>query len=187
MRVILPKVLGSDLKGPLFFLMGPIRGGDDWQYECALELDMQMREEFSVAIPCRYGEDHPLYAHRALGEEQFSRQLPWERYYLNQAANMAPQGCIIVWLPRESKTSPRSRGDGPYAQDTYGELGEWRGRIMRGERVRLVIGAHPDFPGLDVIKRNFELALSKGILISPSIEDLVARAIETANIHVAAP
>lgn len=164
--------------------MGPIRGGGDWQRRACEILQSNLTEEFFVATPCRWGPEHPLYHDNAGGHETFSRQLPWERYYLDLAARNSPRGCVICWLPEESKTDPRK--DGPYARDTYGELGEFRGRMMCDKKARFVLGAEPGFPGLDVIVRNFEGALKVGLYVSPNLEETVTRAIEVANRPIAA-
>jgi hypothetical protein len=157
-KIILPKT-NVDLAPyrrawlPFFFLAGPIKGGGDWQHRMCLELERRVGD-FVAAIPCRYTSGHPLFAHQVEGDgPAFDRQLTWERHYLALASI---RGCIIFWLPEESKAHPRDDGL-PYAMDTRGELGEWRWRMKSS--VQVVIGAEPDFPGLAVIQRNFNLAL----------------------------
>jgi hypothetical protein len=138
--------------------------------------------DFTAAIPCRYTAEHPLYQYRLEGNDNFfSRQLPWERHYLEFAS---VQGCIIFWLPEESVAQRRSDGL-PYAMDTRGELGEWRWR-MRG-RARVVLGGEAGFPGLDAIRRNLDQALGYGRPdyrhpFASSIEELVDFAAARVNL-----
>jgi hypothetical protein len=175
MRIILPKTYHSvDLTyGPLFFLAGPVRGGGDWQAECCAEISKHFTNFYAV-LPCPYEMSHPLQAFKVAGKQNFfDRQLPWERYYLGLAAT---HGCLLFWLPAESKINPRL--DGPYAQDTYGELGEWRGRLMYEPTLRIVIGAEPNFPGLSQIQRNFNQATGTDFPIYNTLEKTVAMAVE---------
>lgn len=73
-------------------------------------------------------------------------------------------GCITFWLPAKDQSNPREKEDGPYARDTYGELGRWGVRSGKkiGEInfftnkpiVNIMIGAEPAFHGLSVIRKN---------------------------------
>lgn len=174
MRILLPKRMSQvDLKyGPFFFFAGPVRGGGDWQHKLVMEI-LKNLPQFTAALPCRYADDHPLMKFREDGEDdKFPHQLDWERRYLEIAAR---SGCIIFWLGKESKESPRTDGN-PYALETYGELGEWRGRLMTNPNLRIVIGADPDFPGLDSIRRNYELATGKDFRICTSMSEVAEAA-----------
>ncbi|MDP3645494.1 MAG: hypothetical protein Q8R25_00195 [bacterium] len=165
------------MRGPLFFFGGPIGGGGDFQYEmykkCALHLD----EDFCAAIPIHYPHSHPLAPLRLPSHGHFPRQLPWERYYLEEAGIFRSRGCIVFYFPVESITEPRADGL-PYAMDSRGEIGEWRGRMMYESRIRLVIGADRDFPGLDVIARNFDKALGGTFKIHKSLDETVEAALK---------
>jgi hypothetical protein len=177
MPIILPKVRVPRhyIKGPLFFLLGPVLGGGDWQRKCC-ELLFQNVGDCWIVNPCRYESGHPLFKHRATKGtvDNDSHQLDWERLYL-ALANQT--GCIIAWLPNESKTHPRTDGE-PYACDTRGELGEWRGRMIFSEIRPLVLGADPGFPGLKNITRNFQLAFSDPTFpIYSTLEETVDAAI----------
>lgn len=183
MKVILPKGHAADIlrfpgRYPIFFLAGSVAGGDDWQYRMCQSLQKRLKEDFFVAIPCRYDADHPLQAFRAEDMDRpFDRQLAWERHYLGLASR---KGCIIFWLPCESQSSPRADGL-PYAMDTRGELGEWRGRLMYDKTLKAVVGAEAGFPGLDVIQRNFNLALSCDFPIYGSMEETVNASVKMAE------
>lgn len=158
---------------PLYFLAGPIAGGDDWQMKLT---DMLVKNvgDCIVVNPSRYGPKHPLYRFRLNGTHEFPSQTLWERHYLRKAGFEWPgRGCIIFWLPGESERHPRTDGN-PYAVDTRGELGEWRGHLMYNPaQVRLVIGAEPDFPALRTIKRNFDAALGRNYTIYDSMRAVV--------------
>ncbi len=183
MKIILPKEhVGlfdyGDL--PLFFLAGPVLGGGDWQYSMCGEIRSQLGErDFLVAIPQRYNQNHFLRNFKVSGKTGvYEHQLDWERYYLYLASG---HGCIIFWLPEESKTNPRSDGL-PYAMDTRGELGEWRGRLRNDHFLRIVVGGEKGFPGLDVIGRNFKAAIHPDFPIYKSIRETVSAALAKANI-----
>lgn len=175
MRIYLPKTLSAvDLDyGPFFFLAGPVRGGGDWQHKFCNLLRGYI-PNFTAALPCRYPEDHPLmpfsiHGHMGL----FDHQTLWERHYLEIAAE---KGCIVFWLPEESKTDPRNDGD-PYGRDSYGEIGEWRGRLMHDHTLRIVIGAELGFPGLKQIRLNQCAATDTQFPIYGTIEETVCAAL----------
>lgn len=178
MKIILPKTLVEiDPKhGPLFFLAGPVRGGGDWQTKCCEVIRMHLANFYAV-LPCRYPETHPLVPFRVAGREDFfDRQLTWERHYLDIAATT---GCLIFWLPAESKINPRT-GDDPYAMDTRGELGEWRGMLRNDPSLRVVVGAEPDFPGLSQIQRNFSFATNSNFPVFKTLKETVRTAVSKA-------
>jgi len=185
MKVILPKTLCrlEDIIFPLFFLAGPVKGGDDWQYTCCKAIARHF-DTFTAVIPIPYKNDHPLVASRIPGkEDHFVRQLSWEREYLNLAygeSEPTKKGCVIFWLPEESKINPRKHG--PYARDTYGELGEARGRLMTNPKLRVVIGAEDHFPGLSVIQGNFNQALNRNFNIHWSLRKTVEAAVQVATL-----
>ena len=176
--------------GPVFFLAGPLTGGDDWQSGLCEGLFKLFPEGFTVAIPYgledRPSSDRPPFSKFTVLEalEHTTRQLPWERHYLDLAAGVSPsdgswvpeQGCIIFWLPVESARYPKPPLHGPYAQDTRGELGEWRGRLMSDRSLRVVVGGHTDFPGFSTMERNFKFALGDDFVVYRSMRDTAAAA-----------
>jgi hypothetical protein len=158
----------------MFFLAGPITGGGDWHVPMS-ELLAKRFEHLIVVNPSRYKYTHPFCKYRMNGaEDQFERQTDCERHYLDQAGEKWPTGCIIFWLACEDAKNPRKDGQ-PYARDTRGEIGEWRGRMMYAPHLRVVMGADQDFPGLSQIKRNFEQVLP-GFKIYDTMEEVVERA-----------
>ncbi len=170
MRLITPKRFvdpGLYPTTPLVFLAGPILGGGNWQLAMCRLLDEAV-PDLLIAVPLRLPELAPLADHCLGGAEgKFDRQLAWERYYLREAA---ARGCVLFWLAEQ--VAPREDGS-PYARDTLGELGEWRGHLHYRKDYRVVIGGDPSFPGLDMIRRNYE-DLVPGFTICPTMYDAVA-------------
>lgn len=171
MRAILPKErvdIFPRLHLPFFYFAGPNFGGSDWQWRMSQYLASRL-SDFTIATPsCRFqpGSDHPFLEKAVPGDgEPFPRQLPWERHYMTLAATY---GCLVFWLPVESTDDPRHDGL-PYAMDTRGELGEWRGRMAYGRETRIVVGAENGFPGLSVIERNFQ-AVTSNFVLHPTLE-----------------
>jgi len=180
MRIILPNTLTNPKEHErIFFLAGPVRGGAKWQVYMA-RLIHELSPGCAIAIPCRWNFLNPLYQYRAEGvETHFERQLSWERYYLNVASW---SGCIVFWLPCEStRPDEKHPGPEPYAMDTRGELGEWRGRMMHDRSIKLVVGAEPGFLGLSQIERNFKLALDGNFTLYSSMEDTARAAVAMAH------
>ncbi len=182
MKLLLPKTYlpPESIDTSIYFLGGPIRGGGDWQQDAARYL-WSRKPEAIVVNPSRYAPSHPLYSYRMHGDEKyFPRQKLWERFYLGIAGLPSKRevGCVLFWLPCQSKTNPRRDGD-PYARDTYGEIGEWRMRV-EFEAARVVIGAEAGFPGLDQIKCDFDDALGVDFPIHPTLEATVDAAINMA-------
>lgn len=179
-HLVLPKTQPNHFndrlrKLPLFFLAGPILGGGDWHTKMSLLLQEKVGECI-IVNPSRYDSRHPLYEYRIIGNNDvFERQTDWERYFLKQASEGWATGCIIFWLPCENECAPRTDGL-PYAMDTRGEIGEWRGHLMHNKNLRVVMGAEPSFPGLSQITRNFELSLGDTFRIYSTMEDVVDRA-----------
>jgi len=187
MKLILPKMFvdNASIIHPLFFLAGPVLGGGNWQEKCCLEIAKRIPEFFAV-IPCRWSPADKLFCHRVREAERNTlvRQTDWERHYLAMANSLSidHQGCIIFWLPVESKDHPRIDGQ-PYARDTYGELGRW-GREAAFKKTRIVVGAEADFPGLSQIRRNLELDFKNGVefQIYPTLEKTVEQAVQWVGI-----
>jgi len=172
LKIILPKTsvnLGKE-KGPLFFLAGPVRGGGNWQEDMSRRL-AEMTPRCITAIPCRWNATNYLYRYRIKGDENhFPRQLDWERHYIEQAAREHRSGCLVFWLGCESKIEPHP-GPEPYGMDTRGEIARWSVHKKYDPRVRMVVGADPEFLGLSQIQRNINADLGYEFHIHDSIED----------------
>ena len=188
---ILPKDICSldELHFPLFFLAGPLSGGEDWQSRMCEALLQFIPKGFTVAIP--YGLDdrppslQPPFSPFTLlpPVTRTERQLAWERHYLDLAAGASQaqasvphRGCIVFWLPAESALFPKPTSHGPYAQDTRGELGEWRGRLMHDGSLRVVVGGDRHFHGFDTMERNFKHALGDDFKAHSTMEETAAAA-----------
>ncbi|MES2214241.1 MAG: hypothetical protein V4465_02520 [Patescibacteria group bacterium] len=178
MRILRPIEFDLARQERLFFLLGPIQGGGNWQERACAILDV-LTPEATIAVPCRWESDHPLKSRFAKGARpnDFSDQTTWERYYLEEAARSDKNGCILAWLPCEDPFNPRSDGQ-PYARDSYGEIGEWRGRMMSAKHTRFVMGAEERFPGLSVMQKNWNAALKMDFVIFPTLEETVRQAVE---------
>ncbi len=189
--LILPKngvVLDLKQGERLYFLAGPIRGAADWQAK-AIQRLTELDPHCYIACPCRYDYKHELFQFHIPATKlpsetdderepveyalEFENQTMWERHYLEQAAQY---GSVIFWLPCEDKENPRKKEDGPYARDTYGELGSWRIISSRSE-VNLTIGAEKDFPGITVIQKNFDADHNKKFLIYSTLEETLKAAV----------
>ena len=180
MKILLPKIYvgSSAIADPLFFIAGPIRGGGNWQEKCLKKL-ATLLTKFVAVIPCRWESGHPLYHYHLEGRDNvFERQTDWEFHYLMETAGRSSnkRGCIIFWLPEESKEHPRDDGQ-PYACDTRGEIGFWRAQVAHDRNICLVIGADPGFPGLRVIQRNFHLIFGESFTIYPTLDLTVEAAV----------
>ena len=154
MRIILPKtfVENSVITSPLFFLVGPVLGGGNWQESFCLELDKLLPSFFAV-VPCRWGAKNNLYGYREKGAENvFYRQTVWEYHYLLMAAKKSKErkGCIVAWIPLKEPSHT-----GEYARDTRQELGRW-GLYTALFDGHIIVGADPNFSGIDVIQCNLE-------------------------------
>lgn len=170
----------------LLFTAGPILGGGNWQVH-AIELISESAPHAYIACPGMHDmnascsrfclpESRPEDLLRA-GIGVFTNRVQWERYYMRVASE---KGCLMFWLPEESRIKPRPPDSGSYARDTLGELGEWRARAeLQG--VRVVIGAHPKFPGFSTLQANLREQFGSAFPIHPTLETTVATAVRLAN------
>lgn len=194
-KLLLPRTLVdfNEATDTVFFLAGPIKGANDWQKDAIKLLQKYAHTPHDggniyVVCPSIYKPNHELYSLRTTGiikeshtkkqKKTTTSRTDWERHHLEIASRL---GCIIFWLGKEDKKNPRKREDGPYARDTYGELGEWRARIYYEwkyghTQINLVIGAHPDFPGLEQIERNFKRMVGEDFKISNTMDETIKMA-----------
>jgi len=203
-NLILPKVgveIDFNLEGNrLYFLGGPISGGGDWQ-AIAIDIISKLDPGCYIACPRNYSTEHWLFkssvqlvCENLKNVLEFPNQTLWERYYLPRASYY---GAIIMWLPCEDEIKPRII-NGPYAQDTYGELGSWRvksanphvfsferGKMRRHfHRVNLVVGAESNFPGLKTIQKNFDDEFGRPYHIQSTLKDTIEKAIALAKKNI---
>ncbi len=171
-KIVLPKTMPESINPPghVFFLAGPVRGGNDWQSECH-KIFSRYSLSCTLVIPVSYPSDHPIRAHEITpnSNPEPVHHIKWERRWMEFASR---KGCLMFWLPCESKTVPRDPAEGPYAQDTRGELGEWRGHLMFEHHRRVVIGMEEDFPGQREITHNFREAVRESPECWPRVRTL---------------
>lgn len=181
MEILLPRIYNSknihkeiSLNRPLVFLAGPVRGGGWWQMKMAKLLEERM-PNCIVAIPCRWETNHPLAPHFISSTDQaFSRQLFWERFYLEEAGAGNIPGCILFWLGCESTEFPHP-GPESYAMDTRREIGKWGYRFAK-EYARVVFGAEDNFYGLNVIQEDISQDVGHPVGFWKSMEDTATAA-----------
>lgn len=100
----------TDLENiPMFYLMGPVLGGDNWQtLACHKLLEQVGGQEFAIIVPNRWSENHILKRYFLRDHSVSTSQTSWERNGLYLTGRGARSGCIICWLPEESKKIPGS-------------------------------------------------------------------------------
>ncbi len=157
----------------LLFLAGPVRGGKDWQHQCIKAFiegatffwTDTLREKvfgrLKIIVPCRWGKEHHLAAHFATTYEEVTSgsdyqvsQTAMERFYLSAAINQGNGSRIVFGLFEEDEENPRPKDEGPYAQDTYGEIGRWSVVANYTDSPCVRIGYQANFPRVKTIKRN---------------------------------
>ena len=186
--LLLPKTLISTLSQGkrIYYLAGPIRGAGDWQAD-AIRMLAKKDPGCWVVCPCRYNESHPLWEYRVIQineGESFGNQTLWEQEYMPLAAQ---QGCLIFWIPCESETDPRPKEAGPYARDTYGELGRYPKMIsdcLERKSLSMVVGADPNLPegfGMKQIKTNLDSDFGYQFPIENNLETLLQKAVVLAK------
>lgn len=177
-RIVVPKRYVPVMPGDIiFYLAGPVRGGGDWQrffIEGFLKgterswthiFRTKMFPRIKFIVPCRWGTDHPLseyfvtqYESPSTGDQVLDSQTAMERLYLRSVIIQRNASKILFGLFPEDSNNPRPKDSGPYACDTYGELGRWT-TIARyeGNSLCIQIACHPGFPGSRTIMRNLLL------------------------------
>ena len=188
--LILPKTyFGAPPGKNTYYLAGPIRGTDDWQAEAVVIL-ANLDPGCTIVCPCRWDDTHPLSIYRVIPDngvggnlfELLTRQTQWERVWMSYAA---AHGCLIFWLPCENTVGPRPKEDGPYARDTYGELGRYSNLVSSDQNcLKMSIGADPKLPesfGLSQIKCNLDIDFAYGYPIFDTLQKTLEVAVEYAN------
>jgi len=199
-NLILPKMVAEidfNEEIRLYFLGGPIQSSGHWQ-TMALEMLSRVDPGCYVACPHEYNINHWIFkacaqlaCENPKNSLEFPNQTLWKRYYLQRASYY---GTVIMWLPCEDPGNPHTDGN-TYAQDTRGEIGEWRikaanphvfsferGKMRRHfHRVNLVVGAEPDFPGLKTIQENFDDEFGRPYLIHNTLKETINTAVSLAK------
>jgi len=122
-----------EVKGPVIFLAGPIRGAAYWQGR-AIAYIRSMNPKLHIASPRR-----PILEQEEFPENTFKEQVDWEHYYLKRVAE---NGVILFWLARENEHNCNRA----YAQTTRFELGE-TAAIHRFTSTKVVVGIEEGFTG----------------------------------------
>ena len=142
-EMLLPPAI-REVRGPVLFLGGPIQDAPDW-HALAIKMVRDISSDIIIASPRK---DY------LPGEFVYERQVDWETYYLNRAANF---GAIMFWLAaqeyqteNEAVAFPR-----PYAQTTRQELGEWRSERKHDHGINLIVGIEPGFSNARYTRRRF--------------------------------
>lgn len=161
----------------LVFLIGPVTGGGDWQASLITSFEEERKKlwtytftemflpRIKFVVPCRWGSDHSLaeyfvtvYGIVPEGAPYIvQRQTRWEREYIGKILDGNDEGLIVCVLFPEDQNNPRPKEMGPYARDTYGELGEWTTVAYFKKASNFIIGYSGQFSGIDVRMANFEL------------------------------
>jgi hypothetical protein len=148
-KLIIPKTYVQDIKGPLIYLAGPIRGAPNWQDEAIVFL-FSKKHDLVIASP-RRGVRDKIAPYIVSGDENyFPRQRAWERYYLDIASKA---GCILFWLPGEKKHNCKK----VYGATTRVEIGQWTTRYKFDKNVRFCIGSDGKFPEIHTIEYDLQL------------------------------
>ncbi|MBI2045463.1 hypothetical protein HYT23_05365 [Candidatus Pacearchaeota archaeon] len=181
-RLILPKTYLDTDDNLLIFLAGPIRGTYPWHDE-AVKIISSIDSRIYIVSPNRNIKDEHFGKVVLGNKEKFSRQLEWERYYLNKSS---VNGAIMFWLAKQTHemyVDELSRFPAPYARDTRQELGGWGwGPLAYDKAFPVVVGGEDEFPGFDVIKRNF-IAVKPDMNFYSSLEETCFRAVIMAGLR----
>ncbi len=160
---------------PFYFLHGPILGDNDWQ--SGLNKLLAASSPCVIANLAAYHIGHAAFGQCLDGPSDFTSQLAWERHYMLRAAEDAPRGALVFWLPRAS-VADLMRDGNHYALHT---LGEWRGHLVRDSSLRVVVGVQDGFPSSDMIRESFRLALGDSFPVYHTLDDVVRAAIHMAS------
>jgi len=181
-KIILPNTKISNLKAPLIFLAGPIKGAGNWQNR-AIEILQSLNPTTYIASPNMQVQSNHLENQARSNELNFQYQLDWERYYLKKASET---GAIMFWLPTQIEAMPISKKSGfptVYARDTRPETSGWGWKLLEtNSNARVIIRGEEGFDGYDVIKRNF-LAIKPNTTFHSTLEQTCQEAIKLAAQH----
>ena len=139
----------TNIKTPLIFLAGPIRGAPNWQ-DKAIKILFSHNSNLTIASP-RRGVGEKISPYIAFGDEKyFPRQRAWERYHLDIASKT---GAILFWLPGEKK----HKCEKVYGAMTRVEIGQWMSNYRHNNSINFCVGSDGEFPELDTIKYDLSI------------------------------
>src|SRR3989338_1010218 len=148
-KVIIPKTYIADVRNPLIFLAGPIRGAPNWQ-DVAIKILFSRNPNLTITSP-RRGVRNEIAPYILEGDENhFSRQREWERHYLDAASK---KGVILFWLPGEEKHDCEK----VHGAMTRLELGQWMTNYKHDNSTQFCIGSDQKFPEINTISYDLKL------------------------------
>lgn len=121
---------------PLLFDGSPSRG-----------TDMSTREHTAKYLIRRIGANiaFPDFSERQKLHKKFDRPIEWGYHHLNRAMN---NGVVMFWFPKQNSRSESKSThlyDHPYGINAERTLGLCLGAKKHNDRVRVVVGAHPNY------------------------------------------
>lgn len=164
-RIIIPPEY-IEVKGPVIFLAGPIRGAYNWQEEAANYINNRSLE-LNIASPRRPGLTPDEFR-----DDVFDEQVDWEHYYLARAGE---NGVILFWLAKEFKHDCKR----VYAQTTRFELGEHVAK-HHFAGIKVAVGIEDGFSNARYIRRTLSKKYPK-IPICESLKETCEAAIKLAG------
>lgn len=175
-RIVIPKryVAFTPIDFPVF-LVGPVQGGGDWQrsfieHFITVSVRRWSKSFRAHALPrikfivsCDWTDDHPLATYFAgtyeLVADSFegfeASKTAWENEYLWNITER--KGLVVFGLFPEDKENPRNDGL-PYAFSTTLKIGRWTTVAANLGKQSILIGAHPGFIGLEIIRDTVKFA-----------------------------
>jgi hypothetical protein len=147
---------------PLFYFLGPRRGGGLWYLDLFEEFSRQCTGGFIAAMPYHFPYNNSLPARHKIPESEggrsFSNNDEWGRYVMRDAALQVRRrhGCVVAWMPKQEHSLPQSHT--PYGQETRRMIYHLREEILVDKTPnRLVVGGHPSFPEYDQMSKELEV------------------------------
>ncbi len=152
----------EEIDGPLIFLGGPIQGAPDWQSNAIGILGVN--PYINIVSPRRAIEKKGTFS-----DDDYTIQVDWEHYYLNQAAK---NGVTLFWFPLPIEEIPGRA----YAQTSRFELGEAMARHCM-EGILLVVGIEKGFSNERYIRKTLKDKAPK-IFVCGTLEETCEKALE---------
>lgn len=186
MPIYVPKEiihLSPSREAPLIFLVGPIRGGADWQ-AMMCELILKRNPDTNIACPCRWDETHelaPYFYQPFIDGLQYPRQRRWEEHYIQQAAFGTMPGCVLANLKVQDPNDTLEMEGHQYATDTRREMGKFAGWLKFARNIRLVVGGDDGFYGRDTLMDDLNTSGDQFFPFYDNPESLVNAAFEMAE------